>query len=344
MKSILPLMMAILIVSTAEARVLRYGFAGSSYYAGTAVTNFDYTTASALLAAANNGDTVQVYPGAPQVTLTKRLVFIGSGYYTSGSSSNANLQIVPQASLNVILQAGGNGSVFIALSLTISTPTSATVENIVFRNCRFSTSGLSLGTSSIARNWQILRCAEVDFGGSTGSRFENLIIENSLIENSSFINNTSTGTITNCVFNGTINFANAAVVVRNSVFAVASTTTPANYIACSFTNCLFEGTAASLPGLTGTANQFSINPNDVFVAFSSNPNNLALDNRFVLKQNSPAIGAGIGGVDCGIFGGPNPYKLSGLSTAPTIYKLTSSSPQASGSTYTITFSARSNGQ
>jgi hypothetical protein len=337
-------LLAASIIGTANARVLRYGFAGSDYYLGAAVNNLDYTTASGLLAAAVNGDTVQVYPGAPNINLTKRLTFIGSGYYTAGSNFNANLNVVPQSSLGITLQAGSSGSVFIAMVLNLSQQSNTTVENIVFRNCAFSISAPSLTTNSIARNWQILRCSEVEPGGSTGSRFENLIIENSIISSANFINNTSTGTITNCIFvSSTPNFANAAFVVRNSVFTNTSFS-PSNYIACTFNNNLFARTVADHPGLTGSGNNFAVNPNDVFIAFGTNPNNLGYDARFALKQNSPAIGAGIGGVDCGIFGGPNPYRLSGLAVAPTIYKLTAPSPQASGSTYTITFSARSNGQ
>ena len=49
------------------------------------------------------------------------------------------------------------------------------------------------------------------------------------------------------------------------------------------------------------------------------------DGRWKLKAESPAIGAGEGGADCGAYGGPNPYILSGLPVGPTIYELSVSS-------------------
>jgi hypothetical protein len=43
------------------------------------------------------------------------------------------------------------------------------------------------------------------------------------------------------------------------------------------------------------------------------------DAQYKLKAGSPAIGAGYGGVDCGIFGGAYPYVLSGMPTVPAIW-------------------------
>ena len=40
------------------------------------------------------------------------------------------------------------------------------------------------------------------------------------------------------------------------------------------------------------------------------------DGQYQLKAGSPAIGAGNGGVNCGAYGGPNPYVLSGLPPVP----------------------------
>ena len=43
------------------------------------------------------------------------------------------------------------------------------------------------------------------------------------------------------------------------------------------------------------------------------------DGQWQLALGSPGIGAGIGGVDVGAFGGPNPYVLSGIPNLPAIY-------------------------
>ena len=59
-----------------------------------------------------------------------------------------------------------------------------------------------------------------------------------------------------------------------------------------------------------------------------------------LKAGSPAIGAGYGGVDCGAFGGPNPYKLAGIPNVPTIYQLTV--PPTGTTNINVTISTKSN--
>ncbi len=42
------------------------------------------------------------------------------------------------------------------------------------------------------------------------------------------------------------------------------------------------------------------------------------DGQYIIKPGSPAIGAGVGGVDCGMFGGG--YRLSGIPNIPNIYE------------------------
>ena len=66
------------------------------------------------------------------------------------------------------------------------------------------------------------------------------------------------------------------------------------------------------------------------------------DGIYVLKTTSPAKGAGVGGTDMGMFGGTNPYKLSGIPKIPAFYKLTAPSNTTSTNPYTVTFSVRSN--
>jgi hypothetical protein len=69
----------------------------------------------------------------------------------------------------------------------------------------------------------------------------------------------------------------------------------------------------------------------------------SMDGQYALKAGSPAIGAGIGGANCGIFGGNTPYRLSGIPSVPTIYAITS--PQGSTptvNTVQINLSTRSN--
>ncbi len=62
-------------------------------------------------------------------------------------------------------------------------------------------------------------------------------------------------------------------------------------------------------------NQHFVNMDGVFIGVGSS------DARWQLKEGSPAIGAGVDGVDCGMFGGEFPYILSGIPRIPAIYQL-----------------------
>jgi hypothetical protein len=79
-------------------------------------------------------------------------------------------------------------------------------------------------------------------------------------------------------------------------------------------NNLCSGT--QLPA--GNNNQLNVSMSDVFVCWSS-CTGYSSDGRYQLKAGSPAIGAGSNGEDCGMFGGNDPYVLSGLPAIPAIY-------------------------
>ena len=79
----------------------------------------------------------------------------------------------------------------------------------------------------------------------------------------------------------------------------------------------------------------------VFLGYSTQ-GTYSNDGRWMLAASSPAKGTGVGGTDCGIYGGVNPYRLSGIPPIPSFYKLTATSTTTSTNPYTITFSVRSN--
>ena len=68
---------------------------------------------------------------------------------------------------------------------------------------------------------------------------------------------------------------------------------------------------------TENGNQSNVDMSTVFVGAGEG----STDGQWQLAENSPAIGAGLGGVDLGAFGGPTPYVLSGLPSMPAIYFL-----------------------
>ena len=74
-------------------------------------------------------------------------------------------------------------------------------------------------------------------------------------------------------------------------------------------------TATAAPNYIG-----GINLDSVFVDFNGT-NGYSIDGRYQLSPNSQARGAGLNGTDCGPFGGDNPYQLSGISDIPFVWQL-----------------------
>jgi hypothetical protein len=61
-------------------------------------------------------------------------------------------------------------------------------------------------------------------------------------------------------------------------------------------------------------NQQNVNMSTVFLGTGST------DGQWQLAPGSPAIGTGVGGTDIGMYGGVDPYVLSGIPAIPTIYQ------------------------
>jgi hypothetical protein len=120
-----------------------------------------------------------------------------------------------------------------------------------------------------------------------------------------------------------------------------------NIIKCSSANNL----AYTNPGSTGNIFDLNTGSNSVFLGYPSNTSGgttlYAQDSKWQLAANSIAKGAGLipgtnTPTDCGIYGGTNPYKASGIPAIPAFYKLNSTSPTATTNPYIITFSVRGN--
>jgi len=120
------------------------------------------------------------------------------------------------------------------------------------------------------------------------------------------------GIVKNCVIGGLLSIVNN-VQFQNNIFTYPNSfSMPTGGY---FTNNIFVSTLASD---TGSGNQQGIALNTLFVGATNN----STDGQWQLAENSPAVGAGMGGTDCGMFGGDTPYVLSGLPGIPNIYSLT----------------------
>lgn len=86
-----------------------------------------------------------------------------------------------------------------------------------------------------------------------------------------------------------------------------------------FENNIFAGTAVFPDGTnSGSMNLTSVDLSTVFEHIEGNLSDFSFLHDFQMKSGSPAIGAGTGGVDMGIYGPESPFKTGGLPAVPHI--------------------------
>lgn len=317
-----------------------------------------FTTISAAISAASNGDIIYIEPSSSDyggINLTKSLTFIGNGYLLDGSNNgNDNLQEnINNSSLGTItLNAGSEGSSFIGLSVhvfyfnSIGITTDIKIEKCIITNPSFALYAL---TNSTTNNITVRKCYFPSFSATNifdGSSYtvNNLTIENCIFNGIAEVRPSSSST--NLIFrNNTAQRLNGTgLYVANNIF---TSTSNSSFNTCVIRNNIF---VANQPDVT--VGPLSINGNnligqtltDVIVNSGSN------DGKFQLvASTSPAINGGvdIGGIkpDCGPFGGPDPYVLSGIPDIPSIYEFSlpnGNSVPAGATTIDINFSTRSN--
>lgn len=302
-----------------------------------------------------SGDTLHIEPSNTNyanATLTKALVIIGPGYFLDPESSsqpyNPGLQAdTRRAYINTLnIDGGAEGSKILGLSFN-SVNFRMVTENVSVERCL--TGSISFSQSGRAyEGFKISKC----FMTST-------------ISHHSSISSISKITIENCIFGGGSSGIRLTMlsgnqnVVRNNVIHGRYFEVPNCYVANNiywhsfvgyvftydFTNSVIKNNIFSpnptLPA-TATDNLVSVDMNSVFVQGSG-----SLDSFYQLvAETSPAIGHGvtIAGYtpDAGAFGGPDPYRLSGIPPIPTIYSLTAPNDVNPGDDLEVTFSTRNN--
>lgn len=146
-------------------------------------------------------------------------------------------------------------------------------------------------------------------------------------------NNTINGgmSITGYAYNNIFNSLNTdgGTIVTNNIFISPQSG--------SFRTVFLPGTNSSSSIIeSGNSNQFGIPLANII---ASSPG--SIDTLWRLKANSPALGAGTSGTDCGATGGSNPYRFGAQPAIPTVYKL-NVAPVPTGNTIGVTISTRSN--
>ncbi len=319
---------SMLFMNHAEAKVWRV-----NNTAGIAV-DFNSIQSAVSHASVIIGDTLYVEGSAVSygtVSLNKRLVIIGPGYFLSGPNGNAGLQFnTNTANVSVLgIDSLASGSTIIGMDGSIYL--NYNVDNITVQRSYVK---LEMGTFY------------------ANSRIENLVINKCYtsinLSGASLVN----PQVTNCIIYSWFAFpAIANGLIRNNTVLTSSNLSNSyvsnnlfhSNINQTFTNCSVKYNIAEIAGRlpAGNNNQSGFDFSVLVAGGSSS------DGYYAIPPGSPLLGAGepLNGVTpaVGAFGTDDPYRLSGIPAIPSIYSLTvPSSVPAAATSMTVTVSTRSN--
>jgi hypothetical protein len=297
----------------------------------------DYSTFEAAVAGASAGDTL--YIEGSNLTygdgiLIKELVLIGPGYFLTENDSTqvSNLE-ANFTSFTIDSTASGShvyGCEFYD-NVEINGSNVVFARNFVYGNSIHGT-GIKLAVENDIINCTIIQNFINKISDSYNSynpTSYNTLIANNIIGGLITLKHAATSIIINNVIRTGTEVYNS--IIKNNIHYY---TGHGFYI--NEGNIFEYNLSAMDTEIPGTGNQHNVDMNLVFVDFDGTLG-YSSDGKWQLKEGSPAIGAGENGIDCGAFGGPSPYILSGLPPVPHIYEaiVPVSGSAASGLTVTI---------
>lgn len=297
-----------------------------------------YTTIQKAHDAAYNGDTLMIDGSSESYnngfTCTKKLVIKGPGYFLDENPGISANKLPAKISGNISFNDGSAGSMIIGIQSSNFLYISE--DNISIRRCNIY-GGLSIYTHE---NITISEC----FVGVNGT-YIGYSLSGQIVTNLIFTNN---------IVNYPVSFqAGSTGVFLNNIFTYASVTIPTGFDMKN--NILFftGKDNVSLPMMPDPDVSYNLSLTDHFGTANHNKANVSegslflgvlnesTDGTWQLKAGSPALGVGEGGIDCGAFGGPQPYTLSGVPTGPVIYQLNVSSYSTPDNKLPVTIKVKS---
>lgn len=257
--------------------------------------------------AANPGDTL-MFEGSnalygDQDTLFKKLVIIGPGYFLDENVLE-NDNILP-AQLGILyVDSAGRGSVIIGMSIVggfdalIVDASDLIIERNYINNTIAFCYEKPVQNVIVSKNY----LADIDTRWSSLTSFATgLIIANNIATGTISFNNSTTATITNNVVGSHINASNS--VIKNNISGYLN----------ARDGSVYQFNIVNHDAPAGTGNVGNVVWDDLFITEEA-----GTDGAYVLSETSVAKGAGESTVDCGPFGGNDPYILSGLPPLPFI--------------------------
>lgn len=247
------------------------------------------------------------------VYITKTLNIIGPGYFLD-QYSNTQANIAPATiSHRVYIQPGSAGSLI--KGVTFGSDVLIGTSDTTIKRCSFINYSITVGSPTTADNTILMQNYFNGGGVIVNNSSQDIIIANNIFSGTFAgitVNSGSASGISNNVIHRGANSAAMIVndsTVSNNIIVSGSVTS---------TNSTFYNNIGNSDQFgTENGNLSDVVMNDVFLFVGTT------DGQYQLATGSPAIGAGVNGVDCGAFGGDTPYILAGIPDYPSIYYFTS---------------------
>ncbi len=271
----------------------------------------------------SNGDTIYVFGtqnSYGRVTIDKKLTILGPGYYlTENKETQVNKLVAGFDQISFV--DGSQGSYIQGITDVenfYSLYIAQNIDDITIENCFLYTVFFDTKNAS---NTIKISLKKNTIGSITMENFyngiaTNLIISNNIIRGSFYLNTGSSGIIANNLLlnNSFYSGVSSSFEIANNIYLNTNTN---NFSIKPLPDASVHNNI-SLTGAFGSDNNnITVPQSTLFIT----DENATTDGMYMLSENSPAKGAGSNGTDIGPFGGPDPYRLSGLPNLPNIYEL-----------------------
>jgi hypothetical protein len=314
-----------------------------------------YATLQAAHDAASNGDVIYVESSPePYGTLvsTRQLTIVGTGYYLNENHIYVR-STLPSTVGGLTFRVGSANSIveglYINGSIEIMRVSNITIRrnyiqgavNIQTTESGQQTTYASVSNITVMGNYISGFNAFPSRNGLTDYTISNIVIANNAIDYIYYANGNPYPhlILSGAIYNNIIRSVTNALwntSVHNNIFVLSD---GATLNISGANNTVTNNLAADTDCLpAGNGNINGIILADTFIGLAGNTN----DTQWKLKPGSVAIGAGVGGVDCGMYGGATPYVVSGIPAHPTINFMNTTGIGNTATPLNVTISTKSN--
>jgi hypothetical protein len=287
----------------------------------------DFRTFTEAQDSASAGDTIYVEGNGNEahygnISITKQLVLIGPGYFLNENDSTyANPNFARFLSIYIRASAAGTEIYGLYIFTTDGNTNKLRIyasDVIISRNYFYQNNYNNLTINANVQDVTITQ--NYLYSVELGATVSNIMISNNFIGYRIYMNNSSSGIITNNTLGQSIENVYNSQIKNNltlqdlGAFDALSVNNSGNYVAYNI-----SATSLLSGGSYGPGNLGGVDMSTVLAGYPTK-GLYSTDGRWQIKAGGPADGAGEGGIDCGMFGGSMPYVLSGLPAIPRIYE------------------------